>query len=93
MVVPSEGLVRGQVAVPVGEVEEAEGEREEDAGGGVDPGGAVRRALPRRLDLPLPTVALMVRNEVLLTSKHMLSRLAVCRSSTLRARTQILGLT
>ena len=33
MVVPGEGLVRGQVAVPVGEVEEAEGEREEDPGG------------------------------------------------------------
>ena len=74
--------MRGEVAVPVGEVEEAEGEREEDAGGGVDPGGAVRRALPRRLDLPLPTVALNVRNEVLLSSKYMYSRLAVCRSST-----------
>ena len=58
VVVPGEGLVRGEVAVPVGEVEEAEGEREEDAGGRVDPGGAVRRALPRRLDLPLPPVAL-----------------------------------
>ena len=71
VVVPGEGLVRGEVAVPVGEVEEAEGEREEDAGGGVDPGGAVRRALPRRLDLPLPTVALNVRNEVLLSSNYM----------------------
>ena len=93
MVVPGEGLVRGEVAVPVGEVEEAEGEREEDAGGGVDPGGAVRRALPRRLDLPLPTVALNVRNEVLLYSNYMLCRLVVCPSLTLRARPQVLGLT
>ena len=58
MVVPGECLVRGEVAVPVGEVEQAEGEREEDPGGGVDLGGAVRRALPRSLYLPLPTVAL-----------------------------------
>ena len=50
--------MRGEVAVPVGEVEQAEGEREEDPGGGVDLGGAVRRALPRGLYLPLPTVAL-----------------------------------
>ena len=62
MVVPREGLVRGQVAVPVGKVEEAEREREEDPGGRVDLGGAVGRALASSLYLPLPTVALQKYN-------------------------------
>ena len=58
MVLPGEGLVRGKVAVPVGKVEEGEGEREEDPGGGVYLGGAVGRALPRRFYLPLAPVVL-----------------------------------